>query len=203
MNAHNLIAKSSRDLRGSGWLMVAIGAGFALLTAPGAGAVAQGNAAASGSAATVNAQWQSYDLRFHYFGFTTYYSCSGLEDRLEQILMEMGADRDVHVSASGCFGFGDFNNMLSARIKVRMPATDGVSPAASFPVVSKAVMVQGGQSGHMGSGDCELLEQVRDQLLPALKLQLVKDNLVCVPGQGVRRPVLQVMALIAQTPEKR
>lgn len=159
-----------------------------------------------GVAPTVTAQWQSYDLRFHYFGFTTYYSCSGLEDRLEQLLWEMGADRDVRVSASGCFGFHDVSNMLSARIRVRMPIIQSATndtQGASFSAVSKPVDLRSSRSGEMEAGDCELLEQVRDQLLPALKLPLIKDNLSCMPGQISFRHVLQVMALIPETPAKR
>lgn len=175
-------------------------------------AVAQPNSnvpAHEGAAATVTAQWQPYDLRFHYFGFTTYYSCSGLEDRLEQLLKDMGADQDVRVSVSGCFCINDVSNMLTARIRVRMPVTeDSTSSAthdaqgASFSAVSKPVELRSSRSGQMGSGDCELLEQVRDQLLPALKLQLIKDNLTCLPGQVSFRHVLQVRALIPETPAK-
>ena len=145
------------------------------------------------------AAWQSYDLNFHYFGFTTYYSCSGLENRLEQILREMGADQDLRVSASGCFGAGDIGNMLSARIRVRMPVAPSESQPETFLAASKPVTLRSGANGAVGAGDCELLEQVRDQLLPALKIQLVQDDLRCVPGQAnYSGRSLQVMALLPE-----
>ena len=50
------------------------------------------------------AVWQPYEVNFHYFATGTYYSCSGLEDRLEGMLQTMGASKDVHVGVSGCFG---------------------------------------------------------------------------------------------------
>ncbi|MGD9842658.1 MAG: hypothetical protein AB7F79_05785 [Steroidobacteraceae bacterium] len=154
--------------------------------------------------AAVSAQWQSFDLRFNYFGFTTYYSCDGLEDRLEQILKQLGAHEDVRVSVSGCAGFNAVNNALSARIRVRMPmardATQDDSHDESFTAISTLVTLQTLSAGsHVGAGDCELLEQVRDQLLPELKLQPLKDTLRCIPGQGqVGSQSLQVMALLAK-----
>ncbi len=46
-------------------------------------------------------------------------------------------------------------------------------------------------------GDCELLEQVRDQLLPALQLKIVKDDLHCFPGQEVlANRTMQIAALV-------
>lgn len=197
-------SSSCRYLGRSRLLAWVAGAGLAMLASHAGAVVSQsGDTTTQAGARIVTAQWQSYDLRFHYFGFTTYYSCSGLEDRLEQLLMEMGADRDVRVIASGCFGFHDVSKTLSARIQVRMPALQGTSQDASFPAVSKSVLLRSSRYGDMGAGDCELLEQVRDQLLPALKLQLVKDDLSCMPGQAsLRGYTLQVMALIPEKPAK-
>lgn len=163
-----------------------------------------GSTAAAGAAPEVTALWQAHDLRFHYFGLTTYYTCSGLEDRLEQILKELGAHSDVRVTATGCFGMNDIGKMLSARIRVRMPTVPGEAAADSFAATSKAVSLTTHRLGYMGAGDCELLEQVRDQLLPALKIQLVKDGLHCVPGQSsLINQSLQVQALIPANETRR
>lgn len=163
--------------------------------------VAQPKAVVGDSPATapVAAAWQDYDLQFHYAGFTSYYTCTGLEDRLEQILKEMGAARDVRVSASGCFGGNDISNMLSAHIRVRMPAVAADAAPQTFAAANKTVNIKSRRMGEIGAGDCELLEAVRDQLLPKLKLQLVKDGLHCVPGQALlSSQTLQVQALIAE-----
>ncbi|MGE0114033.1 MAG: hypothetical protein AB7T07_03990 [Steroidobacteraceae bacterium] len=156
--------------------------------------------ASQDEAPTVAARWQSYDLRFHYFGFTTYYSCTGLEDRLKGIFKELGADKEMLVTATGCYGSGfhDINNMLSARIRVRLPVGAGVEEQQTFPAVSKPVALRTHSFGDADAGDCELLEQVRDQLLRVVKIPVLKDELHCVPGQastGVQ--TLQVKALLA------
>jgi hypothetical protein len=156
-------------------------------------------AAASGDAPSIAAQWQAYDLNFHYFGFSTYYSCTGMEGRLKEMLINLGADRDVRVSASGCFGSADISKLVQAHIKVKMPAAQATSASDSFQAMTKTVNLKSNSNGGIGSGDCELLEQVRDQLLPALKLQVVDDGLHCIPGQvSIGAQTLQVKALVAQ-----
>jgi hypothetical protein len=154
---------------------------------------------ASGVSQAIPAIWQPYELTFHYFGFTTYYSCSALEDRLEQMLQEMGADKDVRVIATGCFGSADLGKNLTAHIRVRMPMAPSEPQEQSFLATSRPVTLKSGGFGAVGSGDCELLEQVRDQILPALKLQLIKDSLGCIPGHAsYSGHSLQVMALVPE-----
>jgi hypothetical protein len=168
-----------------------------------AAAAPQAQSSQSSSESAVNqpqaAVWQAYELQFHYFAAHTYYSCSGLENRLEAMLRQLGAAKDINVMVTGCFGTADVGNMLSARIKTRMPAAAGEAPSDSFQATSKLVVLRSGRAGDNAGGDCELLEQVRDQILPALKLKLVKDDLNCVPGMA-NSPSrsLQVMALLPE-----
>jgi hypothetical protein len=147
--------------------------------------------------------WQTYDLDFHYFASGTYYNCSALETRLESMLRQLGAEKTVRATVTGCFGTADVGNMLSARIHVRMPALAGDAPAESFMATTKTVTLKSGRSGDSSGGDCELLEQVRDQILPALKLQVVKDDLHCIP-HSANPPgrSLQVVALLPEVSKK-
>jgi len=150
-------------------------------------AIASGLAVAAQADATDKAGvavWQPYELDFHYFGTSTYYNCSSLEDRLEGILRELGADKDVRANVTGCFGSANLGKMLNAHINVRMPALTNDTTADAFPVNSKTVSLKSGRSGDALGSDCELLEQIRDQILPALKLQAVKDDLSCIPGHA-------------------
>src|SRR5664279_122525 len=50
----------------------------------------------------VAAQWKAQRLDFSYTGFTTRYTCDGLEDKVRQILLEFGARKDLKVRATGC-----------------------------------------------------------------------------------------------------
>lgn len=195
---NSLGCKSGRDSRLRAGALVGVLGMLGVLLSPSALSQPGDAADNAGAMPEVTAQWESYDLPFHYFGFSTYYTCDGLEERLEQILRQVGAHPDVQVRASGCFGFNDVSKWQTARVRVRMPATPVQAATESFAVTSKLVNLRTQGISGSGSGSCELLEQVRDQLLPALKIQLVKDGLHCVPGQSSTiGQSLQVQALIA------
>jgi hypothetical protein len=147
----------------------------------------------------VQAQWQSRELTFHFMGFRTYYSCSAIEDRLEQMLRELGANSDVRVVATGCSP-APVSSMITARVRLSMPIDVGSAATPDSPTFSaqkKVVTLAIHDGHHVGAGDCELLEQVRDQLLPALKLQIVKDDVHCFPGEAVLgNRTMQIAALV-------
>lgn len=168
--------------------------GVALLMFQAPAAVAQ----PSDAVAEVNAQWQAYDLSFHYFGLTTYYTCTGLEDRLEHLLRQMGAHSDIRVRATGCLGPDDISRSQLVRIRARMPVAPAGEGGDAFTANRRVISLKTQSLSNQGAASCELLEQVRDQLLPKLNIQLVKDDLQCIPGQPshIGRS-LQVQTLIA------
>lgn len=147
----------------------------------------------------MQAVWQPRELNFHFMGFKTYYSCSSIEDRLEQVLRELGAKSDVRVVATGCVP-AEVSKTITARIQVSMPVDAGnaATPSeATFPAQRKTVTLTTNADHQRSSGDCELMEQVRDQLLTALQLKIVKDDVRCFPGQSmIGSRTLQVMALV-------
>src|SRR3984957_19034763 len=52
----------------------------------------------------VTGAWQHHKVRFNYVGFTSLYTCDGLEDHVRQILLHIGARKDIDVRATGCPG---------------------------------------------------------------------------------------------------
>lgn len=157
--------------------------------------LAAGAAQAADEPAT-QASWQSYEVDFPYMGFGSYYSCTGLEDRLEEYLRQLGARKDVKVMATGCAA-SDVSNSIWTHVRVSLPAPADASAQDTFPAAQKTVKLSTQPYGEAGSGNCDLLEQMRDRLLPKLKLKAVDDNLHCVPRQasvGARQ--LQVAALV-------
>jgi hypothetical protein len=177
-----------------------LGAGLSLLTLS---AFAQ---EAASDANSVTAQWQPYDFNFTFMGLSTYYSCSGLENRLEQILLQLGAKPDMQVSASGCFNGDRVSKMVTARVRATMPVevaatadTAQSTDATSIKAQRKTITLNTQISGYTGSGDCELMEQVRDRLLPAIKLKALENNLHCIPWQEMLfNQTVKVPALIAE-----
>lgn len=150
----------------------------------------------------VSAQWRSYEITFNYSSMYTYYNCYSFEDKLEQMLKQLGAKPDVRVTTSGCFGGHDLGNMLTSRIRVQMPVASDAG-GESFSAGYRPVTLTTRDSMDMGrSGDCELLDEVRRQLVPALHLSVTKDDVHCFPGQPTLNPqTLEIKALVA-TPVK-
>lgn len=172
-------------VRSARWALVSLG--MALLAPTGVRAEAS---------EVVNAGWQSHELTMHYSSFETWYNCDSFENKLEQILRQLGARDDVKVRTSGCYGNDQVGNMLTSRITVAMPLA-GDSSGESFTAGYRTVTLRADQGSTAGLGDCELLEQVQRQLLPKLKLQRSGAEVRCTPGNGMNaRQSLDVRALV-------
>ena len=176
--------------------------------------------------ADVNAIWQVQEIHFAYQGFTTYYSCDGLRDKVRDVLLELGARKDVLVRTAGCDAISGPARIPSVRIFVANPveATDAALAARQandkrteilarlqrnskqkfsdepFTAQRKRIVLSSKETlGSFSSiaGDCELLEQVADDIVPKLGAKVVQNNLHCVPHQGtVGNPKLIVEALV-------
>jgi hypothetical protein len=129
------------------------------------------------------AQWRTQTLKFNYSGFTTRYTCDGLEDKVRDILMTFGARKGVKVRATGC---SDGPNRpskfawVSAEFSSLVPAAD---PAAADNIKSEWSKVQlaPNRPMYMGGGECELVEQIRDLLQKGFTLRNADFRTSCVP----------------------
>src|SRR6266436_6762217 len=50
----------------------------------------------------IAAVWKEQHLRFFYMGRTARYSCDGLRDKVRAMLLDLGARRDLTITALGC-----------------------------------------------------------------------------------------------------
>ena len=90
----------------------------ALVSAPAA-------VAAADNVGAVSAVWTPKELRFVYMGFTSKFSCDGLADRMREVLLLLGARKDLQVSPSGCsspYGRPDPFPGVMIRMNVLQPA---------------------------------------------------------------------------------
>src|SRR5690349_4550812 len=51
-----------------------------------------------------SAVWTPKQVTFVYQGFTTRYSCDGLRDKLRDLLLKLGARKDLQVEETACAG---------------------------------------------------------------------------------------------------
>jgi hypothetical protein len=107
--------------------------------------------------------WQHHKVTFNYYGITSKYTCSGLEDKVRVILLQLGARKDVHVNASGCAGPIDTPShtaWVDADFYTLAPADAGGPD--TVPARWTAVQVAPRRPYSVGDGDCELVQGMKD-----------------------------------------
>lgn len=156
----------------------------------------------------VQAVWVEKDITFTYMAFTSYYSCNGLRDKLTWILEQVGAAPGSRVSMRGCSNLNGPERMPRAFLEIAVPrratpelieqlAKDASKrelvartrgersvindPEAQFAAKPKRVAFSDTPLSRIESGDCELMEQLRDHVFAPLGLRIVKDQIHCVP----------------------
>ena len=177
---------------------------------------------AAENSAPVQAGWKTEEIRYSYTGFTTAYSCDAAEDRLKAILRTLGAHEQTRVSAQGCdFSRPSRNFFINITTAVPVPLADNkvdsAQPATrtskeellkrlgvaskvldeTFPAEWKTIELSRDRKLNLQPGDCELMEGLRDHVLPKLSVKIVTDRVNCVPRQlTYQTPELTVSALV-------
>jgi hypothetical protein len=163
---------------------------------------------ASAQAAAPEAQpamWTPKELRLIYQGFTTHYSCDGLRDKVRQALLQLGARADLSVQETACAssaGRPDPFPGVNIKVQVLKP-WDGAAAADAQPVPAhwKSIDLKLNRDPLHEAGDCELLEQIKQTVLPLFTTRNVQYSSNCVPHQlspgGTR---LSAEVLVSDTP---
>jgi hypothetical protein len=141
-------------------------------------------AAAPLAAEPAAAVWETHQLKFHYSGFTSAYSCEGIKQKVKDLLRAIGARDDVKVDGVCPVEAGSpfpFYNLILA-FSVPVEAEAGVA-VETFPGEWQEVQIGYNRPSGLAWGDCELVEQFRDQVLPVLSPREIRDKTRCVPHQ--------------------
>jgi hypothetical protein len=136
----------------------------------------------------VNAVWTPKTYTFTYQGFTAHYSCDGLRDKMRVILLRLGARSDISVQSRGCGGREQVTDFPGVAIKMNVLAPVGgttVVEAGMQPVTAQwqEVSLTYGKDPLNVAGDCELIEQVKQFILPLFATKNVAYKSFCVPNQ--------------------
>ena len=129
--------------------------------------------------------WVQKQADFQYRAFTARYTCDGLRDRMRAILLQLGARSDMQVLTYGCMHSVSPEALPSVRIKMSV-----LEPAAGDATNSVAarwqnVDLQAGRDPAEFAGDCELLQQLRQHVLPLFATRNVVANTTCVPRAAI------------------
>jgi hypothetical protein len=183
--------KSVQKLGRPAWVAaVAVGLGALASGAAWADAGAQ---AAAGQPDQAPAQmqaavWTPREVQFTYMGFTSKYSCDGLRDTVQQMLLHLGARKsDLKVYETPCSGDPDRPNPFPG-VKIKMSVlTPAPSPlpagTQTVPAEWKTVKLPYRETGLNAAGQCELLEQFKRTVLPLFTTRNVDLRATCVPHQ--------------------
>jgi hypothetical protein len=161
-----------------------------------------------GDAGTVPAVWTPKELHFTFMGFTSRYSCDGLEDRIKTALIKLGARKDMQVHATACPGPAGRPvpfPTVTGKLNVLQPVTDQ-TPAdaqtvqAHWQKVDIATLVTD-RDPVRAAGECELVEQIKQSILPVFTTRNVEYRSTCVPNQlSIGGTTLKAEMLVADQP---
>jgi hypothetical protein len=146
-----------------------------------------GTSSADEPSARAPGVWQKHEYSFVFMGFTSTYSCDGLADKIKVLLIAAGARRDAKSFPGACAnGFGRPDKFARASLTFYTLAPSGPdTPADSKQVdgVWRPVSLTNHSPRELSTGDCELVEQFRNNVLPMLTTRNVDDHTTCVPHQ--------------------
>jgi hypothetical protein len=179
-------------------------------------------AALAATDAPVEAVWKTQRVDFVYWADSSFYTCEGLRTKLRAILKSVGARDNLIIRVSSACG--DMSFMIPVQITIQSPveATEvslqeltnhtvedeliarvrnerlaTVEDLPRFNAVVKEISFARDRSLRLAEGDCELVRQVRQQILPLLAVRVLYADLHCSPTGNVGRPRLTVAALVA------
>jgi hypothetical protein len=188
---------------------------------PASGAADAPVEATAASVDPVQAIWKHQEIAFYFQSFTTFYSCNGLEGKLERIMRELGVHARVKVRSADCpasvarmprvvmqvvgpveatpeaFAERDKNKSVRELVdRVRGKSDHPLDSLEQFPAQWRRVSLTRGRLD-LQPGDCELIEELKKKVLPKLAVRIVKDDVQCSPHQlTLGQPRLEVEALL-------
>lgn len=183
-------------------------------------ALAAGARAQSEADASIEAVWKPQRVNFVYRGYSTLYSCRGLQHKLERILLTVGAHGDIALRTYFCDDLTgtarfqiamespvaatpenirdltthDSQDVLIARVRGEyLPSAEDVP---RFPAVWKTVSFARDRRMRLAPGDCELVRALQRQILPRMSVRIVSNNVRCSVHGNITSPRLVVSALV-------
>ncbi len=133
----------------------------------------------------VRGEWQHRKLTFSYVGFTAAYTCDGLENHVRQILLNIGARKDLKVTATGCpgpFNTPSHSAFVNVDFYALVPAAD-TAGSESVKAYWTALELTPQRPNFMGGGDCELIQGMKDLITENFTLRSVEYRTSCVPNE--------------------
>lgn len=126
------------------------------------------------------AVWTPKELDFAYQAFTTKYTCDGLQSKMKRILIKLGARPDIQVRGFGCTQITRPDPFAGVRIQMNVlqPAA-GADNGQTVPSHWETVDLLAGRDPVDAAGDCELVTQLKEKVLPLFTTRNVVYGATC------------------------
>ena len=178
------------------------------------------NAQSPADQTVVEAVWKPQRMNFVYRGYSTLYSCRGLQQKLEKILTSVGARGGIELRAYSCddeLATAHFQIALTSPVeatpenveqltsydardelvsRVRGERLASAEDLQRFPAVWKTISFARSRQMKLAPGDCELVLQLRRHILPRMSIHVVSDQVRCSVFGNIGKPQLTVSALV-------
>lgn len=175
------------------------------------------------SANRIEAVWKPQRFSFLFVSQSVIYTCDALQRMLRAALLTLGAHERMIIDARECSRSGgmrlhvtfmspieateeniraivtfDTEAQLIARLRgIELPTAEELP---RFPAEWQTISLGQNRELRLDASDCELIEQIRRQLLPRMATRQIPKRLLCVPGRiSNRAPRLKLAALVAST----
>jgi hypothetical protein len=133
----------------------------------------------------MSAVWVSKQLVFQYQGFTTRYTCDGLQAKMKRLLIELGAREDLRVSPYGCTHLTAPDLFAGVQIRMNVLQAAPVGAVQSVPVRWQSVDLLARRDPLDAAADCELISQLKQRVLPLFTTRDLEFTAQCANRQVV------------------
>lgn len=140
---------------------------------------AAGASPAANQPAAESASWVQKTVNFRYVGFTTKYSCDGLQDRVRRILLQLGARDDLKLTGYGCVGVNSPETTPGVRIVMHVLQAANATAGQTVPAHWKTVDLLADRDPFDAARDCELVSQLHRDVLPLFAPRHVDYSAAC------------------------
>jgi hypothetical protein len=142
-------------------------------------------ASGSSSAGPDSAVWVPKEFTFTYQGFTALYSCDGLRDKMRRVLLELGARPDLEVSNYGCTSLSGPDRFPGVRVRMNVLQPAGTQSEPAVAAHWEKVDLLARRDPIDATADCELIGQIKQQILPLFATRDVDYSSICQKRQLV------------------
>src|SRR6185437_3745960 len=128
------------------------------------------------------ATWQHHQELIDYYGVTSSYTCTGIEDKMRQLLLYLGARSDLKVKPMCTSQFGAMRQVfVRVEFDSLAPATEGTAGAVAGHWVP--IDISPSDPLFRDRADCELFQNLKNLITKDFTVRDLQYRTTCTPNQ--------------------